>query len=69
MTPLHDTYLCARNSGDQGYLTWLQIRLIRVYKEPEDIDFVMTLSSFRDYFERRRRVPKWLNYLLRKYDL
>jgi len=64
-----DTFLCARNSGDTIYLSWLKERLIYVYKEREHVDFVLTLDNFVDYFERRRNVPKWLNWLLRKYGL
>lgn len=64
-----DTYLCARASGDATYLNWVKERFILVYKEPRHIDFVMTLDHFVSYFERRRNVPRWLNWLLRKYDL
>ena len=64
-----DTFICARNSGDQAYLRWLYARMTRRYNEPEEIDYVQTLSSFVAYFERRSNAPRWLNFLLRKYDL
>lgn len=65
----NETYICARNSGDQAYLRWLYARLTRRYGESENVDYVQTLSSFIAYFDRRSKVPKWLNFLLRKYDL
>lgn len=66
---MRDTYLCARDSGDQAYLLWLRERLIHVYGEDAFVDFVQTTNSFRGYFNRRRQAPRWLNWLLRKYDL
>lgn len=65
----NDTYLCARASGDTMYLNWLHDRLILVYGESEHTDFVQTLNSFHAYFQRRKRIPTWLNWLLRKYQL
>lgn len=64
-----DTRLCATSSGDQHFLQWLYGRLVNVYGEEIGTDFVETVLVFRGYFERRRGVPRWLNWLLRKYDL
>jgi hypothetical protein len=64
-----DSYLCARASGDATYLRWVKERFIHVYKEPPNVDFVQTLDSFVQYFERRKNVPSGLNWLLRKFDL
>lgn len=64
-----DTYLCARASGDTMYLNWMRDRLVLVYKESSHVDFVLTIDNFITYFERRRNVPKWLNWLLKKYNL
>lgn len=64
-----ETYLCARASGDTMYLRWLHDRLVFVYKESEHVDFVHTLDNFHAYFVRRSRVPRWLNWLLRRYHL
>jgi len=64
-----DTYLCARASGDTMYLCWMKERLTCVYKESPNVDFVQTIDNFVSYFERRRNAPKWLKWLLRKYDL
>lgn len=64
-----DTFLCASASGDQAYLLWLRDRMIHQYGESPNVDFVQTTNSFRGYFNRRRQVPRWLNWLLRKYDL
>jgi len=44
-------------------------RLTCVYKESPNVDFVQTIDNFVSYFERRRNAPKWLKWLLRKYDL
>lgn len=63
------TYLCAKVSGDLTYLYWLRDRLEFVYKESPNVDFVQTLGSFQGYFIRRNNAPRWLNWLLRKYDL
>lgn len=51
------------------YLSWLRDRLVHVYKESPNVDYVQTLGSFVSYFERRRNVPPWLNYLMRRYKL
>lgn len=66
---MQDTYLCARASGDTTYLNWLHNRLVLVYHESPNVDFVQTLGNFSVYFQRRKRVPKWLNWLLRRYHL
>lgn len=66
---MQDTYLCAHASGDIMYLNWLHDRLILVYHESENVDFVQTLDNFSVYFQRRKRVPRWLNWLLRRYHL
>lgn len=66
---MKDSYLCARASGDIAYLHWLHDRLVLVYHESENVDFVQTLNNFSVYFQRRKRVPVWLNWLLKKYNL
>lgn len=66
---MRDTYLCARASGDSMYLGWIKERLIHVYGESPNVDFVQTIDNFTTYFERRKNVPKWLNWLLRRYHL
>lgn len=66
---MRDTYLCARASGDVTYLNWLHDRLVLIYKEDQFTDFVQTLDNFSVYFQRRKRVPSWLDWLLRKYHL
>jgi len=66
---MRDTYLCATNSGDITFLNWLHARLVLVYHEDENIDFVHTIDNFSSYFQRRKRVPKWLNWLLLRYRL
>ncbi len=66
---MQDTYLCARASGDITYLNWLHDRLVLVYHEDEHVDFVLTLDNFSVYFQRRKRIPCWLNWLLRRYHL
>lgn len=63
------TYLCARASGDTMYLSWLKEWLTLVYHESPNVDFVQTIDHFIEYFERRKNIPKWLNWLLRKYSL
>lgn len=64
-----DTYICARICGDVTYLNWLKERMIHVYGESPNVDFVLTVDNYVGYFERRRKIPKWLNWLLRKYNL
>lgn len=66
---MRDTYLCARASGDVTYLHWLHDRLVLVYKEDEFIDYVQTLDNFAWYFQRRRKAPRWLDWILRRYHL
>lgn len=46
----HETYTIARNVGDRTFLYWLHARLLNVYKENPDIDFVRTLGDFADKF-------------------
>lgn len=64
-----ETFIVARASGDQQYLSWLRDRLVYVYKESANVDFVQTCNMYHRYFVRRAAVPRWLNWLLRKYDL
>lgn len=66
---MRDTYFCARSSGDCTYLNWLHDRLVLVYGESEHTDYVQTLNNFHVYFQRRKRVPRWLNWLLQRYQL
>jgi len=66
---MKDTFLCAKNSGDRLFLTWLRDRLTLVYSESPNVDFVWTVRSFEQYFERRASVPRWLDWLLKKFDL
>jgi len=65
----NDTYLCARASGDMTYLNWLHDRLVLVYGESENVDYVQTLNNFSVYFHRRKHVPSWLNWIMRRYHL
>lgn len=64
-----ETYIVARASGDQAYLTWLHERMQHVHKETPLVDYMHTLRAFKAYFVRRSLAPWWLNYLMRKYDL
>jgi len=66
---IKDTYLCARASGDKTYLNWMRDRLVHVYNESPNVDYVQTLQNFAEYFERRRLVPSWLSWLLQRYRL
>lgn len=43
-----DTHYFAKASGDRTYITWLQQRLVHVYKESEYMDFVWTLDAFAE---------------------
>jgi hypothetical protein len=66
---MKQTYIVAKATGDQRYLFWLWERMTLVYKESPLLDYVQTLESFGDYFHRRANVPRWLDWLLRKYNL
>lgn len=64
-----ETYIVAKNSGDQEFLGWIHDRLEIVHREDRYIDYMWTLRAYKAYFYRRAEVPKWLNWLLRKYSL
>lgn len=66
---MKETWIVARASGDQTYLSWLHARLIKVYKESPYVDYVQTLDQYVEYFKRRSEVPTIINWILRKYNL
>lgn len=45
-----ETYHFAKVSGDQAYLNWLCNRLVNVYGEDENTDFVLTLKYLADHY-------------------
>lgn len=63
------TYLCAKASGDMTYLQWLRDRLIYVYREDRNVDFVLTIDNFVTYFHKRAIVPGWLDWIMRRYGV
>lgn len=41
-----ETYRFARNAGDANFLWWLRDRLVNIYGESPDVDFVLCLEDF-----------------------
>lgn len=41
-----DTFYFARSSGDRSFILWLRDRLVHVYDESPNVDFVLTLTDF-----------------------
>lgn len=43
-----DTYYIATNSGDKCFLNWVADRLVHVYGESPNADFVLKLREFAE---------------------
>lgn len=48
MTKKPDTYYIATNAGDRAFLEWLADRLVMVYGESPNVDFVHTLRKYAE---------------------
>lgn len=46
----NETYTIAKNVGDRAFLRWMAQRLVNVYNESPNTDFVQTLNEFADRF-------------------
>lgn len=64
-----ETYIVAKNSGDQAFLKWIHERLEHVHGESPFMDYMWTLKAYHAYFDRRANIPEGLNWLLKKFDL
>jgi hypothetical protein len=43
--------------ADADFLNWLRDRLVYVYKEKPNVDFVLRLEALREKILKRRRFP------------